>query len=108
MRTWARPDDQNDLTTTYTYYDEEEVTNTGQLKMINYSDSTPDVTIDSYDRVGRLTQVSDAVGTRTFSFDRDLLTLSTEAINTSGDGRGAYCERAVWGQQRGQVYFSKM
>ena len=83
VRTWARGG--SPLTTTYTYYDTAGSNNTGELEMINYSESTPDVTFDSYDRVGRVTQVSDAVGTRTFSFDPELLTLSTEAINTSGN-----------------------
>ncbi len=59
------------------------------MEKIDYSDSTPDVTFDSYDQLGRVIEVSDAVGTRTFIFNSTNLTLTTEAINTSGGGHGA-------------------
>ena len=62
-RTWARKDAQdNDLVTTYTY------NLFGELTGIDYSDSTPDITY-SYNRVGKLAQVTDVVGTRTFAYN---------------------------------------
>ena len=47
--------------------------------------------LDSYDRMGRLTQVTDAVGTRTFSFDANL-NPDKEIINTSGNPQLYYRE----------------
>ena len=65
-RTWARKDAQdNDLVTTYSY------NLFGELIGIDYSDSTPDITY-SYNRVGKLSQVTDVVGTRTFAYNATL------------------------------------
>ena len=62
-RTWARRDAQgDDLVTTYTY------NLFGELAGIGYSDVTPDVTY-AYNRVGRLSQVTDVVGTRIFAYN---------------------------------------
>jgi hypothetical protein len=54
---------------------------TGELTSIDYSDTTPDVTI-SYDRLGRKHQVTDAAGTRTFAYDASSLALTTETFGT--------------------------
>ena len=65
-RTWARKDAQdNDLVTAYSY------NLFGELIGIDYSDSTPDITY-SYNRIGKLSQVTDAVGTRTFAYNAEL------------------------------------
>ena len=65
-RTWARKDAQdNDLVTTNSY------NLFGELIGIDYSDSTPDITY-SYNRVGKLSQVTDVVGTRTFAYNATL------------------------------------
>lgn len=57
-RTWARG-----VSTTYVY-----ATSTGQMTGQTYSDATPAVSM-TYDRLGRITSVTDAAGVRTFSFD---------------------------------------
>lgn len=59
QRTWTAP---RNITTNYTY------TAAGDLLGVNYSDATPDVSY-VYDRRGRVTQVTDAVGTRTFTLN---------------------------------------
>jgi len=46
---------------------------------VDYSDTTPDVAI-TYDRLGRQATVTDATGTRTFSYDNSNLRLSTETL----------------------------
>jgi YD repeat-containing protein len=51
------------------------------LTSIDYSGTTPDVTI-SYDRLGRRYQVTDAAGTRTFAYDASSLALTTETFGT--------------------------
>ena len=62
-RTWARKDAQgDDLVTTYAY------NLFGELTGIGYSDGTPDVTC-AYNRAGKLSQVTDVVGTRTFAYN---------------------------------------
>ena len=62
-RTWARKDAQgDDLVTTYAY------NLFGELTCVGYSDSTPDVTC-AYNRAGKLSQVTDVVGTRTFAYN---------------------------------------
>ena len=66
LRTWARKDAQgNDLVTTYSY------NLFGELTCIDYSDSTPDITY-AYNRLGKLAQVTDVVGTRTFAYNATL------------------------------------
>ncbi len=72
-RTWARQSNNQPLTTTYTY----NVFN--ELIKIDYSDTTPDITI-TYDRLGRPLTVADAVGTRIFTYNAQLA-LQKEAIN---------------------------
>ena len=57
-RTWARG-----ISTIYGYD-----AATGQLLTVDYSDSTPDVSY-TYNRLGLLTAVQDAVGTRTFEYN---------------------------------------
>jgi RHS repeat-associated protein len=71
VRTWARG-----VTTDYGYS-----ATTGELTSIDYSGTTPDVTM-SYDRLGRKYQVSDAAGTRTFAYDASSLALATETFGT--------------------------
>ncbi|VFQ45093.1 RHS repeat domain-containing protein [Desulfoluna butyratoxydans] len=74
-RTWAREKAGAQLTTTYAYDDA-----TGELKTIDYSDDTPDITFD-YDRLGRQESIRDAVGHRTFAYN-EFLSLASET--TSG------------------------
>ena len=57
-RTWARG-----AVTDYSY------TAAGELALVDYADATtPDVAY-TYDRLGRIAQVTDGSGTRTFSYD---------------------------------------
>ncbi len=72
-RTWARTDGGGALVTTYAYDP-----NTGELTGIEYSDATPEITF-VYDRLGRQTIISDAVGSRTFAYN-DALQLESETI----------------------------
>jgi RHS repeat-associated protein len=46
---------------------------------IDYSDGTADITF-AYDRLGQQAQITDAVGTRTFTYDPDSLQLESESI----------------------------
>ena len=65
-RTWARKDALgNDLVTAYSY------NLFGEQTGIDYSDSTPDIAY-AYNRFGKLSQVTDAVGTRTFTYNATL------------------------------------
>ena len=73
-RTWARTAANGDpLVTTYSYNPA-----TGELTSIDYSDDTPDIAFE-YDRLGRKTTVTDAVGEREFAYN-DTLQLASEAI----------------------------
>jgi RHS repeat-associated protein len=64
IRTWARLDSLgNPLRCTYTYDPL-----TGELIGIDYSDTTPDVTL-GYDRGGRQSSITDAAGTHARSFN---------------------------------------
>ncbi|MGD9162620.1 MAG: hypothetical protein PVG39_29710 [Desulfobacteraceae bacterium] len=54
--------------------------NTGELTDIDYSDATPDVGF-TYDRLGRETTITDAVGSRTFAYNPTNLQLETETIS---------------------------
>ncbi|NNG00201.1 MAG: RHS repeat protein [Desulfobacteraceae bacterium] len=65
-RTWARTDGVSPLVTTYTYDPD-----TGELLGIDYSDTTPDITF-TYDRLGRQTTITDALGNRTFAYNNTL------------------------------------
>jgi RHS repeat-associated protein len=73
-RTWARQDGSGPLTTTYSYDP-----NTAELKTIDYSDTTTDISF-TYDRLGRQETVTDAVGTRTFGYT-ETLQLGSETIS---------------------------
>ena len=59
-RQWARG-----VTTTYGY------DNAAQQNSIDYSDTTPDISM-TYDRMGRIKNVTDASGTRTNTYDANL------------------------------------
>ncbi len=72
-RTWARTDGTDPINTTYSYDPD-----TGELKSIDYSDSTPDITF-TYDRLGRQKTISDAAGDRTFTYNGNLQ-LESETI----------------------------
>jgi RHS repeat-associated protein len=65
-RTWARTDSGSPLVTAYAYDP-----NTGELITIDYSDTTPDIAF-TYDRLGRLKSVTDAVGNRTLDYNTGL------------------------------------
>ncbi|MCG8406928.1 MAG: hypothetical protein MI923_17155 [Phycisphaerales bacterium] len=82
-RIWSREVGGNAVTTDYDYDDD-----TGELTEIDYSDSTPDVTFQ-YNRFGSLKQVTDAIGTRTFSYNASLQ-LESEDLGLGGVvvGRG--------------------
>jgi RHS repeat-associated protein len=71
-RTWARPGQNagSAVKATYTYEPD-----TGEVTLIDYSDTTPDVTFE-YDRGGRQKTITDAAGThtRTFTAWGELLT----------------------------------
>ncbi|MCP4105426.1 MAG: hypothetical protein GY749_07805 [Desulfobacteraceae bacterium] len=73
-RTWARKNGAEPLVTTYIY---DPVT--GDLRDIDYSDSTQDIGF-TYDRMGRQKTVTDAAGTRIFSYNDSRLMLETETI----------------------------
>jgi RHS repeat-associated protein len=63
-RTWARlTAGSNPLTTTYSYDPL-----TGELSGIDYSDTTPDVTL-GYDRGGRRVELTDAAGAHTLTYN---------------------------------------
>lgn len=71
-RTWAR--NSGTLVTTYIYDPD-----TGELTDIEYSDTTPNVGF-TYDRLGRQATVTDAVGSRIFTYNPATLQLETETI----------------------------
>ena len=72
-RTWARLNAGQPLTTTYGY------DIFGQLQKIDYSDSTPDITY-TYNRLGLPLTVTDAAGTRTFTYNAQFA-LQKESIS---------------------------
>ncbi|MGD9159531.1 MAG: hypothetical protein PVG39_14055 [Desulfobacteraceae bacterium] len=65
-RTWARLDSGTPIVTTYNYDPD-----TGDLLTIDYSDTTPDISI-TYDRLGQKKTVTDASGSRTFTYNATL------------------------------------
>jgi RHS repeat-associated protein len=69
-RTWARG-----LVTAYEYDPR-----TGALTDIDYADNTTDVAY-TYDRLGRIATVTDAVGHRTMTYDPETLQLESEVID---------------------------
>ena len=72
-RVWARTDAGSPITTTYAFDPD-----SGELVGIDYSDTTPDITFD-YDRLGRQREITDAVGTRTFTYNA-ALQLESETV----------------------------
>jgi RHS repeat-associated protein len=64
-RTWARTGAGGQVSTSYTYD-----VKTGDLTFVNYSDNTPDVSL-VYDRSARTTHISDAAGTRAFTYHQN-------------------------------------
>ena len=62
-----------------------------------------------YNQLGLVSEVDDAVGTRTFTFDESALTLTTEAINTSGDPQLYYRhitrEYEPWTDAEGEFFY---
>jgi YD repeat-containing protein len=72
-RVWARG-----ITTTYSHDP-----CCGAITNISYSDGTPSISF-THDRLGRQTQITDAQGTRTFSFDPSTLALTNETIVAGG------------------------
>ena len=75
-RYWTRTVDSAHVETDYAYDGM-----TGELAEINYSDGTPEV-LFTYNRVGALSVVQDAVGTRKFTYDSGGLWQTAEAINS--------------------------
>jgi RHS repeat-associated protein len=73
-RSWARTVGGNSLTTTYAYN-----AATGELELVDYSDTTPDVAT-TYDRLGRPLTVTDATGTRSFVYSATHLRLEEEQL----------------------------
>lgn len=62
---------------------------TGDLTNVNYSDATPDQSY-TYDRMGRVKNVTDATGTRTFNYNsQGGLALSSESLPDGFYGSGA-------------------
>jgi len=75
-RTWARQKPGGGpLRASYAFHPA-----TGELTRVDYNDDTPDV-IHVYDRLGRQSRVTDAVGTRAFAYDPQTLQLQTETID---------------------------
>ena len=62
-RTWARQNNGQALTTNYAYS-----ATTGELTGVTYSDGTPALAY-TYNRLGKIATVADAVGTRTFAYN---------------------------------------
>jgi RHS repeat-associated protein len=82
VRTWKREYNSSRITTTYNYADGgTNESYTGELLGITYNDDTPNVTYE-YDRLGRLSTVSDAAGSRTLAYDATTLALTTETFGT--------------------------
>ncbi len=109
-RTWARGGGQH---TTYSYD-----SHTAELTGVNYSDTTPDITY-AYSRLGTLKSVTDATGTRTFSFRttprKDWL-VEKETLDSSFYGSGrqlsyAFLDTRDWGppflHNRGKLEYTR-
>lgn len=75
-RTWAREVSGSPLVTIYGY-----VAATGELNSVDYSDTTPDVSM-THDRLGRQVTITDATGTRTFTHDAASLRLQSESLGS--------------------------
>ncbi len=96
-RTWARLKNATPLVTTYIYDPD-----TGELTDIDYSDDTPDIDF-TYDRLGRQDTITDALGTRTFTYNNMNLQLATESIAGlySKVITRTYATSGVWGRTTG-------
>jgi len=88
-RIWAREKNGQKLRTDY-HYDP----NTGNLLETDYSDETPDIKF-TYNRIGQHKSVTDAVGTRTFTYNdkmqligEDINGIYNKTINRSYDAKG--------------------
>jgi RHS repeat-associated protein len=105
-RTWARRTEAGDpIVTTYTYSPE-----TGELTTVDYSDGTPDISY-IYDRLGRQQTVTDAIGSRTFTYtatleqqDEQLAGLFTETITREYDDAEGEVPGRVTGVNLGSDY----
>lgn len=75
-RTWARPDGMDPLDTTYTY-----ASDTGEMTAIDYSDGTTPNVDFTYNRIGGLATVADAVGERTFTLNSTLQVMTEEVTD---------------------------
>lgn len=73
-RTWARSVSGARVSTVYGY-----AANTGELTTVDYSDTTPDVSV-TYDRFGRRATTTDGTGTRTFVYSTTTLRLEQEQL----------------------------
>ncbi|MCG8407086.1 MAG: hypothetical protein MI923_17965 [Phycisphaerales bacterium] len=78
-RDWARGPISIVGETSYTYDPD-----TGQLTNIDYTDSTPDIAF-TYDRLGRIATVTDALGTHTFTYNAKLQLESEEIAGSIYD-----------------------
>ncbi|MCG8409634.1 MAG: RHS repeat-associated core domain-containing protein, partial [Phycisphaerales bacterium] len=78
-RDWARGPISIVGETSYTYDPD-----TGQLTNIDYTDATPDIAL-TYDRLGRIATVTDALGTHTFTYNAKLQLESEEIAGSIYD-----------------------
>ncbi|MCG8409639.1 MAG: RHS repeat-associated core domain-containing protein [Phycisphaerales bacterium] len=78
-RDWARGPISIVGETSYTYDPD-----TGQLTNIDYTDATPDIAF-TYDRLGRIATVTDALGTHTFTYNAKLQLESEEIAGSIYD-----------------------
>jgi RHS repeat-associated protein len=81
-RTWARSSVANPKVTEYTYTQ-------GLMTATDYSDTTPDVSIE-YEPLGRIATNSTPVAKTTFTYDANTLALDTETISYNLDGAAGY------------------
>lgn len=79
-RTWSRTVNSAALVTTYAY------STAGDLSSVSYSDGTTPSVSYTYNRLGKMATVSDAVGTRTLGYDASTLEQLTESIDGSSGG----------------------
>lgn len=82
LRTWARMNGANRLTTAYTW------DGFGQLTGANYADDTPDVTI-AYDRIGHIVSQGNGVAVSAFAYSADTLRLVSETVTYDLNRDGA-------------------
>jgi len=94
-RTWARSTSTSPLITTYGY------TSSGDLASTDYSDTTPDVAV-TYTRFGAQKAVTDATGTRTFTYVPSTLRPDQEQLDATFYG-GRILTRSYQTTGTGQV-----